>query len=40
MKIAIGCDHAAFEEKNKLVDNLNSKGILVEDFGCLIWLFV
>ena len=34
MKIAIGCDHAAFEEKNKLVDNLNSKGILVEDFGC------
>jgi len=34
MKIAIGCDHAAFEEKNKLVDNLKSKGILFEDFGC------
>ena len=23
MNIAIGCDHAAFDEKNKLIDKIN-----------------
>ena len=34
MKIAIGCDHAAFQEKNELIDDLNNKDITVKDFGC------
>ena len=34
MKIAIGCDHAAFQEKNKLIDFLKIKGIVIKDFGC------
>jgi len=34
MKIAIGCDHAAFQEKNELINNLNNKDIIVKDFGC------
>ena len=34
MKIAIGCDHAAFDEKNKLIAALEDKNHLVKDFGC------
>ena len=34
MKIAIGSDHAAFDEKNKLVTYLENKNFLVKDFGC------
>ena len=34
MKIAIGCDHAAFDEKNKLITHLQIKNFLVKDFGC------
>ena len=34
MKIAIGCDHAAFDEKNKLITHLQNKNFLVKDFGC------
>ena len=34
MKIAIGCDHAAFDEKNKLIAALEDKNLLVKDFGC------
>ena len=33
MKIAIACDHAGFEYKEKLVEYLRSKGIEVKDFG-------
>ena len=35
MKIAIGCDHAAFDEKNNLITYLENKNFLVKDFGCL-----
>lgn len=34
MKIAIGCDHAAFDEKNNLIKYLENKNFLVKDFGC------
>lgn len=34
MKIAIGCDHAAFDEKNNLIIYLENKNFLVKDFGC------
>ena len=34
MNIAIGCDHAAFDEKNKLIAALEDKKLLVKDFGC------
>ena len=34
MKIAIGCDHAAFDEKNSLIRFLENKNFLVKDFGC------
>jgi ribose 5-phosphate isomerase B len=34
MKIAIGCDHAAFQLKEKLKPYLSSKGIEIKDFGC------
>ena len=33
MKIAIACDHAGFEYKEKLVEYLRSKGNEVKDFG-------
>ena len=34
MRIAIACDHAAFEFKNLLIEELSSQGHEVEDFGC------
>lgn len=34
MKIAIGCDHAAFQLKEKLKPYLESKGYEIRDFGC------
>ncbi|MDF2437850.1 MAG: ribose 5-phosphate isomerase [Bacteroidota bacterium] len=34
MKIAIGCDHAAFQLKEKLKTHLSSKGYEIKDFGC------
>ena len=34
MKIAIGCDHAAYNEKMKLINYLESKNIEVSDLGC------
>ena len=34
MNIAIGCDHAAFDEKNNLITYLENKNFLVKDFGC------
>ncbi len=34
MKIAIGCDHAAFPLKEKLKGYLVSKGYEIKDFGC------
>ena len=34
MKIAIGCDHAAFSLKEKLKPYLVSKGYEIKDFGC------
>lgn len=33
MKIAIACDHAGFEYKEKLADYLRSRGEEVKDFG-------
>jgi ribose 5-phosphate isomerase B len=33
LPIAIGCDHAGFEYKTKLVQWLNQKGYQVQDFG-------
>ena len=33
MKIAIACDHGAFDLKNTLVDHLQKKGYEVTDFG-------
>jgi len=33
MKIAIGCDHAAYNEKMKLINYLESKNIEVIRFG-------
>lgn len=35
MKIVIGCDNAAVELKNTLADFLRSKGVEVEDEGCM-----
>jgi ribose 5-phosphate isomerase B len=34
MKIAIGCDHAAFQLKEILKTYLQSKGFEIKDFGC------
>src|SRR3989344_1703565 len=34
MKIAIGCDHAAFKLKEKLMPYLLAKGYEIKDFGC------
>lgn len=34
MKIAIGCDHAAFLLKEKLKTYLGTKGYEIKDFGC------
>ncbi len=34
MNIAIGCDHAGFELKGKIIEFLTSKGHEVKDFGC------
>lgn len=34
MKIPIGCDHAGYQLKEKLVQYLTEKGFEVEDFGC------
>ena len=34
MKIAIGCDHGAFDLKNVVVKHLQGKGYEVADFGC------
>lgn len=33
LPIAIGCDHAGFEYKTKLVQWLNQQGLQVQDFG-------
>ncbi|MFL5764822.1 MAG: ribose 5-phosphate isomerase B [Bacteroidia bacterium] len=34
MKIAIGCDHAAFKLKEALKPYLEAKGYQIKDFGC------
>ena len=34
MKIAIGCDHGAFELKQEIMRYLDDKGIAYQDFGC------
>jgi ribose 5-phosphate isomerase B len=34
MKIVIGCDHAGFELKGKIINHLSEKGFDVEDMGC------
>ena len=34
MIIPIGCDHAGFQLKQKIISYLNGKGIEVEDYGC------
>ena len=34
MKVAIGCDHAAFQLKEILKTYLQSKGFEIKDFGC------
>ena len=33
MKIAIGCDHGAFELKNAIADHLRAKGFEVDDIA-------
>ena len=33
MKIAVGCDHGGFENKNAIVEHLKAEGFEVEDFG-------
>ena len=35
MRIAIGCDHAAFNEKLALIEKISDSSIEIEDFGCL-----
>ena len=32
--IVIGCDHAGFELKSKIINHLLEKGFDVEDMGC------
>lgn len=32
--IVIGCDHAGFELKNKIINHLSEKGFEVKDMGC------
>jgi len=34
MRIAIGCDHAAFNEKLELIEKINGSNIEIKDFGC------
>ncbi|MBL4652417.1 MAG: ribose 5-phosphate isomerase B [Flavobacteriales bacterium] len=34
MKLAIGCDHAGFELKEKVKERLTDKGHEIKDFGC------
>ncbi len=34
MLIPIGCDHAGFELKNKIIKHLESKGFTFDDKGC------
>lgn len=34
MNIVIGCDHAGFELKSKIINHLLEKGFDVEDMGC------
>ena len=34
MKIGVACDHAGFEYKEKLKEDLSSKGNKIYDFGC------
>ncbi len=34
MKIAIGCDHAGFELKTKIIELLQNEEHHIEDFGC------
>ena len=33
MKIAIGCDHGGFEQKNAIAEHLKERGFEVTDFG-------
>lgn len=33
MRIAIGCDEAAYDLKNIIIKHLETKGIEVKDFG-------
>lgn len=33
MKIAVGCDHGAFDHKNAIVEHLKNRGFSVKDFG-------
>ncbi len=33
MKIAVGCDHGAFDHKNAIVEHLKTRGFTVKDFG-------
>ena len=32
--IAVGCDHGGFELKQKILANLQARGIAYQDFGC------
>lgn len=32
--VPIGCDHAGFQLKEKIISHLTSKGYEIEDFGC------